>query len=368
MENKINKRKKRFLYIGGFQLPDKNAAALRVLSIAKIIRDLGHEVIFLNALKIPEKSGYDFRWKNYEGFPCLEYKRENLYKYLTDSKKIIEVIEEYKIDTIIAYNYPAIALNRLRKYCRKRNISCYGDVTEWYVPSGNLIFRILKGLDTEFRMRYVQIRLDGIIAISEYLYHYYHKRINTVKIPPLVDVKEEKWKMNVEKSTSEVLKLVYAGSPSRQKERLDFIVETIQKSEIPIKLTIIGITLKEYESIYGKNYIGKNVEFLGKIEHRAVIRQIKLSDWSIVLRDKNKVVTAGFPTKVVESISCGTPVIANRFSNVDEYLNESNSILINDIVEFNSDVLIEASKRKMNVNDKIFDYRKYIDRMQKLIK
>ncbi len=93
-----------------------------------------------------------------------------------------------------------------------------------------------------------------------------------------------------------------------------------------------------------------------------------MSDWSIVLRDKNKVVTAGFPTKVVESISCGTPVIANRFSNVDEYLNESNSILINDIVEFNSDVLIEASKRKMNVNDKIFDYRKYIDRMQKLIK
>ena len=34
------------IYIGGFELPDKNAAAHRVLNNAKIIRELGYEVFF----------------------------------------------------------------------------------------------------------------------------------------------------------------------------------------------------------------------------------------------------------------------------------------------------------------------------------
>ena len=87
----------------------------------------------------------------------------------------------------------------------------------------------------------------------------------------------------------------------------------------------------------------------------------------IVLRDKNKIVTAGFPTKVVESISCGIPVIANRFSNIDEFLDDNNSILMNNIAEFDSNILIKASNKKVDVDDELFDYRKYIDVMQKLI-
>lgn len=37
---------KRVLYIGGFELPDKNAAAQRVLSIGKAYRLLGYDVLF----------------------------------------------------------------------------------------------------------------------------------------------------------------------------------------------------------------------------------------------------------------------------------------------------------------------------------
>ena len=183
----------------------------------------------------------------------------------------------------------------------------------------------------------------------------------------MIDLDEEKWKIDEKKSPDKILELIYAGSPSAQKERLDLIVETVQRSEIPVKLIVVGITLEEYKSIYGKSYSGGNIEFLGRIEHREVIRKIKLSDWMIVLRDKNKIVTAGFPTKVVESISCGIPVIANRFSNIDEFLDDNNSILMNNIAEFDSNILIKASNKKVDVDDELFDYRKYIDVMQKLI-
>ncbi len=39
--------KKTIIYVGGFELPDKNAAAQRVLANAKIFRDLGYNVVLV---------------------------------------------------------------------------------------------------------------------------------------------------------------------------------------------------------------------------------------------------------------------------------------------------------------------------------
>ena len=69
--------------------------------------------------------------------------------------------------------------------------------------------------------------MDGVIAISRYLYEYYNDRVNTIQIPPLVDIQEEKWN-SLEKINSEVTKFVYAGVPSSQKERIDILVDAIE--------------------------------------------------------------------------------------------------------------------------------------------
>ena len=39
--------KGKVLYIGGFELPDKNAAAQRVLSVGKALREIGYKVFYL---------------------------------------------------------------------------------------------------------------------------------------------------------------------------------------------------------------------------------------------------------------------------------------------------------------------------------
>lgn len=105
------------LYIGGFQLPDKNAAALRVLANGKILRNLGHRVIFVNALM--DGGQAQAVLVDYEGFECIEYKRESQGKYLFSGRKIRRLIEEYKAGCVIAYNYPAVALNSIRRFCKK---------------------------------------------------------------------------------------------------------------------------------------------------------------------------------------------------------------------------------------------------------
>lgn len=357
--------KKVILYIGGFQLPDKNAAAFRVISNAKVLRKCGYQVVFANAL-MKEDVGNP-HWTEYEGFECYEYQRETQRQYLLSCKKVIDLANECNADIIIAYNYPAIALNSLRKYCKKQKVKCIADATEWYVPTGNIIFRLIKGMDTEFRMRYVQPRLDGVIAISEYLYQYYKDKVKTIKVPPLVDLEEDKWKIEVD-SKDEGIKFIYAGSPSSQKERLDFIVKTIEKINSPMKihLDVLGVTEEQYNLMYRCKYVGNRVSFLGRVSNKQVIKMTKEADWTIILRENNKVVKAGFPTKVVESISCGTPVIANKFSNIEDFLNENNSILIGNLDEI-KERLEEIQVIKGNkLNREIFDYNNYIEMFKEI--
>lgn len=348
------------LYVGGFILPDRNAAAQRVVGVAKALRELDHKVFFLNAPKEATIEG----WKEYFGFQCYEYKRENQLQYLTSISKIISVIKEKNISAVIAYNHPAVALNKLVAFCKKNNIKCYADVTEWYVAQGNPLFKLIKNFDSNMRMKRVHLKMDGIIAISRYLYSYYSGKLKTVEIPPLVDIQEEKWKSTSTSSHSTV-KFVYAGSPDSQKERLDILVESINilAKEYCVHLDVVGITLEQYESIYGKKYMGDKVQFCGRVSHDVALEYVKNADWSIVIRDNNLVVKAGFPTKVAESISAGTPVIANRFSNIEDYLDESNSIIIEDVSR-----LPEAIENALMVNNKvdteIFDYRNYVKELK----
>lgn len=364
--------RKTIMYIGGFQLPDKNAAALRVLANGKIFRKLGYRVVFINALidggqEKPVLVEYD-------GFECIEYRRESQKEYLLSGKRVQSLIEEYKAECVIAYNYPAVALNSIRRFCKRKKVKCFADATEWYVPKGNIVFRAVKGFDSEFRMRYIHPRLDGIIAISDYLYCYYSKKVKTVKIPPLVDLSESKWRIEEEKAPlsnadAAALRLIYAGTPSAQKERLDIIVNTIEKTaeKRAVFLDVIGITKEQFEKMYHQKHIGSHVAFWGRLPNCRVIQMIKAADWTIVLREQNKVVKAGFPTKVSESIACGTPVIANRFSNIEEYLDESNSILIDEFSDFTPDFLCEVRKKEGAVRRELFDYRNYVTCFEKFL-
>lgn len=355
--------KMRVLYIGGFILPDKNAAAQRVVANAKALRELDHTVYFLNTIHQKMKP----QWCDYFGFACYECYRGNILKYLTSIKIIKNIIKNQKIDAVIAYNYPAIGLKKLSRYCRKHNIKIIADVTEWYVPQGNAVFRLIKNYDTNLRMKKLHVKMDGVIAISEYLYNYYKEKVFTVKIPPLVDVCDDKWNIKTEKNT-EVLTLIYAGSPSAQKERLDLIIETVENlaGELPVSLDVVGISAEQYNRIYHKNFNGSHTKFWGRISNTETIALMKRADYSVVLRGNNKVVEAGFPTKVVESITCGTPVIANRFSNISDYLSEDNSILIEDFDQL-AVAIKKALVERKTFDNTVFDYREYLSKFKMIL-
>ena len=119
------------------------------------------------------------------------------------------------------------------------------------------------------------------------------------------------------------------------------------------------------------------LHFLGKLQNVKALSLIKNSDFSIFFRKKNLVTTAGFPTKLSESIACGTPVITNDSSDLKEYIeNGKNGFLveIDDMDYLFEQILVICNLSKSQLfgmkeycaQEKTFDYREYIEKIRVL--
>lgn len=384
--------KKSILYIGGFELPDKNAAAHRVIANGKMFAELNYEVFYLGTQKTDKSLKVEDTKYCFDGFTCwsLPYPQNSKewLKYITSASEVIDIIEHYLPalpEAIVAYDYPAIALARILNYCRKKGILLIGDTTEWYQPDqGSILFRAIKSFDTSFRMRWLYKRLDGMITVSRFLFDYYKKsNANVIMLPPLVDLSDKKWESENEKPT-DAIQLVYAGQAfskgSKRKDRIDKVLlalsEAVQKKPVDFKLTVMGATKDSYLENFGADKMPGNIEdkifFSGRVSHTEVLKIIKAADFSIFIRDDYKVTRAGFPTKFVESISCGTPVITNLSSNIAEYLIDGKFGFIMDISDHDrlAETLINAiSQPKEKIkemklacnNSRLFDYHNFLD-------
>ena len=125
--------------------------------------------------------------------------------------------------------------------------------------------------------------------------------------------------------------------------------------------------------------LGKLIDWKGRVPHNEALDLLKKSDYSIFLRDTNLVTIAGFPTKFVEALSCGIPVLTNRNSNLADYLVEGKNGFW---IETNSDdaiykSLLEVLKiNKEDLNDlkedllksKTFDYKNYMMDFKKFLR
>jgi len=381
--------KKYIIYVGGFILPDGNAAAHRVLANAKILRNLGYEVVFLGNQKLNVLKTHDLilnekivdGFKSYTIIYPTSFKSwiNHLYS-IKELKKIIKHIGSTNVYGIIAYNYQALALKSLVQLCKKSKIKLIADCTEWQVVKRkSILISWIKNMDTFYRMKILHKKLDGMIAISSYLYNYYKSRMkNVLLLPPLVDLNDDKWK-NKKQNIDKKCKLIYAGSPGTgSKDRVDKVLKALSKikyqNPISFMLTIVGITKEQYINNFGNDSLPTNLEeeliFKGRISHADTIKATQNSDFTIFLRDNNLITMAGFPTKFVESISCGIPVLTNSSSNIIDYLEKGSFGFLLDISSENLlvDSLYKAiSQSQEEVNEmkkqcelsNLFDYHSY---------
>lgn len=376
---------KSILYIGGFELPDKNAAAQRVLANAMLFREIGYDVTFIGISKREDSRVNHFiaEGDNICGFKNYYIKYPTSVKdwlvYLTTVKHITSTFENK--DIIIAYNYPSISLFKLHIWCKNNNKILISDCTEWYQTDLSFL-GLIKRTDTFLRMKIIQPRLSGLIAISEYLHLFYSSKMkNVIQLPPLVDKSNNKWSIissNNPRLQSRDIKLIYAGSiGAGRKDKLSIVLDSLsilKEKNYIFSFRVIGVSLEEYISnLHGSipENIKNDVYFLGRINHVEALSEVAKSDYQIFFRENNLTNKAGFPTKFVESISCGTAVISNSSSNISDYVVNNKNGFIIDISnnESISDSLshIFSSKVYPQVESCIFDYHNYLENVKEFI-
>lgn len=325
----------RFIYIAESRLDQEDAVNNRIINNIRAIRnsiDCDFTII-----------GYgDKNEMNYKDVPVKNVKRgkvniQKIFFFIFRGFYVYKLLmkEFSKPDLIIYYGTSFRYFYFLMKYARQKNVRVICDVVEWFNPSHLPLGRFgPMAFDIKTGFKYYIPKCDGIIAISTYLQNYFiSKNLKTLRIPVLIDTHIEDSKLYEvrSKQTSfddSCLNLVYAGFPGKKDLIFNIIgaVQQMYEHGFPIRLHVIGPTTDEL----GIN-LSEGIKCYGRIEQRLVLEYLKEADFSVLLRPPEQYAHAGFPTKFVESLAAGLPVIANLTSDLNKYLRDRfNGLIVRD--------------------------------------
>ena len=364
---------KTIIYIGGM-LPDKDASALRIMANAKALRDFGYNVVLIGETSEEAKCGGAIFVDEFKTYFILKPRGLSEWmKELSSIKKYVKIIEENQnIQAVIMYNPHAFVYEKMVKYCRERNISVVTDCTEWHtVYHLRGLKKLVKKYDITRRMNYSIAKGDGVIAISSFFAKKYNDSCKVVRIPPLVDSKDIKWN---HESKHFVNHFVYAGRMGIGKDSLNDCIDAFyQNRDSDFKFDIVGVSYDEYAKQFPNEVskiseLSNKIIFHGFVSHQEAINFVKDANYSFLIRESNRKNNSGFPTKFVESIACGTPVIATEFSDVRQYVEKYNLGIViekmDDLPKTINNLIGRSKEEYLKVfgdieNSKIFDYRNY---------
>ena len=382
------------IYIGDFDLRNQNVQAHLVKNNAKILNRLGYNVAFIGVNREATWEEIDKSPKIDVGVGNIFFELQNtltvggLFNYHKTEKRIMscmdEVTDKMDVHFVISYQSPTYApiLKRIAKWCKKRRIKYIVNCADITIFNSQPLFRrFVMTLNWNYLHKINKKYMDGLISVSRYIEKFYHKEgTPSVIIPPLYDESVDN-----NYYTSDVTTFVYAGTPfvikknvntKGMKDRLDKILDLcliLSKEGVEYRLEIIGITRDVYTLCVPRHKAAletnSNIEFLGRMSHKDTLKEVKNADFMINIRDRNVMNEAGLSTKLVESVSLGTPVVMNSIGDTFLYLHEGVSgfkftgDVQNDVQLLKTLCSMTKDERKSLkiecANDKTFSLQKY---------
>lgn len=389
-------------YVGMFGFPDGGPGTVHILGVAKALRELGNEVVFFGNMKTTQNIPATKRTEHYDGISTyeefkyrpLEYSGIGIWGRLRRQASIttgysffqrlkIEEQSRGPIDALIAYQSQSLLFYRTLHWCRSRRIPLICDVVEWFdrnhAKGGRYGYH---ALNSELNMRKLYFLSDGILAISTYLENYYSSHgLPTLRMPNLIDILNDKWteaRSPSEKESAKSLRLAFVGSAGQK----DLLVNAIRGLSLvgPEKCEIIAVGPSREELRVNLGPDGELLEtlheslhFTGRLPHREALRKLAQADFSILLRPDAQFANAGFPTKLVESLAMGVPVICNLTGDIGLYVKDGcEGIVVPDctpeafaggirrILSMSLDERLAMRRHARNRAEVSFDYRNWV--------
>ncbi len=365
------------LYTGNFELPDKNAAAHRVMNNAKIFHALGYRTAFLGVVRNESFDGIrqsSFDEDIYEeSYP--ESSKEWL-RHIFDTKNIRALAEKYDdVRMVITYNAPYAAFKAVKRAFRNTAVKVAYDCTEWNsYADGSFLKQWYKKIDGFEIEHFLSKKCPDLIVISSMMERKYH-RCNLLRIPPLVDLSDPVWHQKREEHRG-FFEFCFAGEVSNN-ESLDKVVQAFCMIDDPaLRLRIVGITKEDYIRLIPSHEAAvrsdDRIRFEGYVSHDLAVKYTLSCDCYIFVREKSKRNRAGFSTKFVEAYTCGVPIIMTGFDDIGRYIgSKDDGILLNDIsVEAVKECMLEMAAHGKSTERKlreVFDYQSYVGETEKWV-
>ena len=220
--------------------------------------------------------------------------------------------------------------------------------------------------------------VDGVIAISRLLQEHYGRYVPTIRIPGLADpdaITREPHERH------DKIRLVFAGEIVCGKDDVSEAIRAVADAHLEdqFEIHVFGPNSAALEQQLGES-LPPFVSAYGFVKQEEMLSRLKTMDFGLLIRPDRRSSHAGFPTKLVEYLSQGLPVIANLTGDIGLYLKDGE----NGYIAENNDraaltgclkrVAAEYSARYEEMSRaavltafRSFDYHLYADSLDELV-
>jgi glycosyltransferase involved in cell wall biosynthesis len=245
-------------------------------------------------------------------------------------------IDGQQCDLVLAYDRSAIRMTPLARLCRSRGVVSVLDVVEVseYLgarPTSPLYWDAVAGTRTTPRL------FDGVSVISAGLQALYRERGlgRTLVIPAI-----EEWPASSPPAPTghPLFHFTYVGKMAPRDEP-DLLVEAVRRLSrrgLPLVLDVVGY----YEATEpGRRFVAlcaedpdlrRTVRFHGTLGEEDLRRRLAASDALVLTRRKARPEELSFPTRLVEYLRFGRPVLVSDVGDVRGYLQDGTDAVLLD--------------------------------------
>ncbi|MBQ5810448.1 MAG: glycosyltransferase, partial [Clostridia bacterium] len=298
-----------------------------------------------------------------------------------------KILKEYQPQAILMDDMHPSATKKLKRYAKRHSVLLIHDSVEWYskeqFKGGSLATAYIQ--KNRINKRIID-RSCRVIAISSFLQNHFSSRGITCVNIPIVTSDED---LVQEKLLQPKLKFLYAGQPGLK----DYLHVTLNAMALlsaedceKFEFHILGCTKEQLVdasiSTDVLDRLGSAVVAHGRVKREVVLEHLKSADFTILMRSPVlRYAKAGFPTKMVESLSHSTPIIANLTSDMHLYLVDGvNSLIVEDCT---AEALAKVLKKAIGISvaereqmcrsafataADMLHYRQFIPAMEEILK
>jgi glycosyltransferase involved in cell wall biosynthesis len=315
-------------YLSSGPFPTGSAYSTRLVGFARLLISLGHDVrIVVDDTPLSAREGV------WDGIPytALGVGGHSIVQRLTNRYRVSSFLQSRRNNgpDLVLLRSDADRFGRVSRQLQRQGVPYIVEICERYNPD-NWRGAFLNPFYWQYQFAYRRQfpRARGLIAISRYLANQFSGISPRIVIPTIVDSTAYSWRRE---AGGKPVRLIYAGNPGRGKELLAEIVEAMDEvdpTHTLIRFDIYGVSGTRLQEIAPLSCRNPMVTAHGRRPVEEVLAAYLSADYGIFVRPHRISSQAGFPTKLAESMLCGTPSICNDTGDIGIYINEGNGVLL----------------------------------------